>query len=1009
MRKQMQYWLGPRRPWLWILLALLLYTLGGFIVAPWLVERQMVNISAERAGLNTSIDNIDINPLTLTLTMEGLDVTDRENEPLLSLERLFVNFELGSLWHRAWTFDQFHADALHVAVERFSDGDTNIGTVAERWTAAEQAPEPQEEDSGGPVRLVIADLQVNSSTLSLVDHVPEERFETRVEAFDLVIRNLSTLPDDTAGQNLTLTMDNGAVLSWDGTSSLYPLHSQGRITLQGAYPQLVYEYFQDRLPFDINGSELDAEFEYRVGTDAEGMLSADITDAGLALLDIVISDRDSGAQLLSLPELSVENGELHWPANTVHVENIHLRGTELYPVREQDGTLNFVSVIEAFPVEGEPVASEADAGEANEASPWRLSVAELALEDWEVNFNDQVPDQPAMIELGLDATITDISTVPDAVMQLESSIDVTSGGMVSLSGTVVALPQFQLDSELALEDLALGVLQPYITPFANLAIDQGRLGLDGSVTASLDSQSYRGDASVSELSLTDTVEDELLLSVDTLQINSIALQNGEEASLEVDEVRILSPYANVVIEQDRSTNIGRVMVTSEADDNAPTARAGEEDAADQPMAVLVDSIVLDSARVDFEDKSLPLPFSVSIDTLEGNVSALSTRSQQPATIDFEGQVGEFGAVTVAGELRPLAYAENTQVQLLFNNINMPTLSPYVAEFAGREIDGGRLDADLSYRIEDEQLNGSNELVMRDLQLGETVPNPDAMDVPLGLAVALLQDGDGVINLDIPVSGDVGSPEFDIAEVIGDAATGILRNIVTSPFRFLSGLFGSDDDEDMAVVGFPPGSSDVAPPERQQLRDLAGALEQRPQLQLQVPAVYATQADTEALAQRLLTQSVEERMSGPLEPEQEEMSASTRRVLVLEEMMLSQGLAVEQGGAEDTSGADPSETADGPVSLAMLRLGHLMPAQENEEARLDEPAYANTLRTRLLAEQSVPPGELEALARQRAEQVLTIISDARPALGTRVDLMEVAETTLNENGQVTMALELGIDG
>ncbi|MDZ7642061.1 MAG: DUF748 domain-containing protein [Desulfurivibrio sp.] len=733
MLKRMRHWLGQRRPWLWTLLALLLlYTLGGFLLAPWLVERQLVNMSAERADLNTSIDNIDINPYTLTFTMEGLQVTDREAAPLLSLERLFINFELVSVVRRAWSFDEFHLMGLEVALERFRDGDTNIEAVAERWLATaepkEQAPAPQEERD--PVRLVIADLLVDSAALSLVDNVPAKRFATRVEALDLSVQNLSTLPADTTAHNLTLTFGNDAVFTWTGTSSLNPLHSAGRVTLQGAYPGLAYEYFQDRLPFDMGGGEVDAELAYRAGAAADGALSAAITDMQLKIMDTVLSDSDSGERLVSLPEVSLENGELRWPANTVSLDALRLRESALHPVRKQDGTLNFVTLMEAMSEFQDETGVDTDKA-TDGSKPWQLSVGELALEDWLITFNDRVPEEDAVIELGLNATLADLSTVPDSRMRLASSLEVASGGTLSLGGTLVALPQLQFDGELALDDLELALLQPYLEPFARVSIDQGRLGMDGTVAVTVDNQSYRGNMSVNELALTDRLEDEALFSIDTLQINGIALQQSDEPRLDVDEIRIASPYARVEIDEDGSTNIGRVLVSSDADDNAatndPGAEAGDDEAdvAKQPMAITVDRMVVDSARVDFADWSLPLPFSVFMSELGGDISALSTQSQQPAAIDLEGQVGEFGMVTIAGELRPLAYAENTQVELVFRNIDMSAMSPYVIRFAGRKIDDGRLDVDLSYRLEDGQMAGDNVLVMRDLVLGDRVAHPDA--------------------------------------------------------------------------------------------------------------------------------------------------------------------------------------------------------------------------------------------------------------------------------------------
>jgi len=1016
MLARIQYWLGPRRPWLWVLLAVLIYTLGGFLLAPWLVERQLVSVSAERAGLITSVDTIDINPYTLTFTMEGLDVSDSEAAPLLSLERLFINFELASLVRRAWSFDEYHVIGLEAALERFGNGDTNVGAVAEQWLAtappqetAEPEPDPesgQEED--GVVRLVIADLLLDGASLSLVDNVPATPFETRIEALDFSARNLSTLPDEDGSQELTMALDDGAVLTWSGSSSLNPLHSEGRVTLEGPYPALIHEYFRSQLPFDMSGGAVSAGLNYRVTADEGESLSVAATDFQLSVIDTGLSDRGSGEVLATLPEIRLENGELRWPDSAVSLDAVRLRGFTFHPVREEDGSINFVTLADNMTAgqsqSGSGGTGTNTPGAAGEAGSWQVSVGELTLDDWRVLFDDRVPDQDAAMELGLNATLADISNAPEAQMRLDSSVAVGSGGSLSLEGSLVALPDLWFEGQVGLEGLELNVLQPYIEPFARVSVDQGHLAADGALAVSAERQSYRGNVSLESLALTDRNENEPLFRIDSLQLNGVALQQAEETRLDIDTIRLASPYARVEIEEDGSTNIGRVLVSpepgevgSESAADAPAARAGGEAS---PMAIAVDSMVVESARADFADWSLPLPFAVSITELGGDISSLSTRSQQPARIALEGQVGEFGSVTMSGGLRPLAYQEQTQLDLAFRNVDMPSMSPYVIRFAGREIDEGRLDVDLSYRIEGARMSGDNSVVMRDLVLGERVPHPRAADLPLGLAVALLKDRNGVINLDVPVSGDVDNPEFSYGQVVGRAITNILTNIATSPFRVLSGLVGFEG-EDLAVIAFAPGRSDVSPPQREKLITLAEALQQRPRLQLLVPPVHARQADEAALSRQLLDQRIEAAVNDGESTGREVSTAVGRRIAVLEEMLVAEGLAVEE--VPDAADAASAADGEGPPALSVLRLLHMEPATDTGEARLDEPAYAGTLRDRLLAQQSVPPEALDTLARQRAEQVRAVITDFSAELASQTGPGDATEVSVDDDGRVGMTL------
>ena len=185
--------------------------------------------------------------------------------------------------------------------------------------------------------------------------------------------------------------------------------------------------------------------------------------------------------------------------------------------------------------------------------------------------------------------------------------------------------------------------------------------------------------------------------------------------------------------------------------------------------VTIGRILVINASATFEDRALPLPFAAKIDELNGQLSTIATSSDEPSEIALEGRVDEFGQVVVSGQITPLAPKKNTNISVDFVNVEMPKFSAYAIRFAGREIASGKLDLKLGYEIRDSELVGENTIMLSDFELGDEVPHPDAINLPLGLAVALLKDSSGRINVDLPVTGDVDNPEFSIAGVLGDAA------------------------------------------------------------------------------------------------------------------------------------------------------------------------------------------------------------------------------------------------
>ena len=286
------------------------------------------------------------------------------------------------------------------------------------------------------------------------------------------------------------------------------------------------------------------------------------------------------------------------------------------------------------------------------------------------------------------------------------------------------------------------------------------------------------------------------------------------------------------------------------------------DSASNPLAISVGRVRLDDARTNFTDRNLPLVFNANIHSLNGSAEGIASNSSQPTAIALEGQVDEFGLVQINANLLPFDIFAQSQIDIVFTNLHMPSMTPYVIKFAGREIADGNVNLSLSYQLKDGELVANNQLVLSELLLGDRVESPDAMDLPLELAIALLKDSNGLIDFEVPVIGNVNDPEFVFGPAIRAALRNILTNIVAAPFRFLAGLVGGGDGEELDRIRFLPGRSDIAAPEREVLQNLIEALAQRPQLALQIPAMTG-EADVNAL--QIL--AVDRKIEGLIIPEE----------------------------------------------------------------------------------------------------------------------------------------------
>jgi hypothetical protein len=385
---------------------------------------------------------------------------------------------------------------------------------------------------------------------------------------------------------------------------------------------------------------------------------------------------------------------------------------------------------------------------------------------------------------------------------------------------------------------------------------------------------------------------------------------------------------------------------------------------------------IDKGTLHFADHSLQSPFATTLRELSGAVSGLSTKDAEPARVQLEGRVGRYGVGRVRGAIDLHSPSTLTNLALDFRNLDLAAFTPYVTKFAGYRVESGRVSAQLRYRVREARLVGENKLVFERVQLGEKVEEKGARDLPLELAVALLTDSNGRINLEVPVRGNLNDPQFDFAGLIARAFRNVVSRIASAPFRALGALVGGKG-EALEVLAFEPGSVALAPPEEQTLNDLAKALAERPQLELVVRGGYDPQADATALRRQLVRREVARRAGYDPKRAEEFGGFDLRDAKIVRE---AEKLFLERGG--------------GAIELIKMHAA--------------ERPYGRLLFDRLVAETPLEAGSAERLAQARAETVRAALASRGVDPG-RVRMEEPARAQAeNEVVPTTLALNAARD-
>ena len=973
------------------------YTLVGFFLVPWLVEKLAVDTVRERFGAELTFERVAFNPYVLSLRIDGLSMQDPDGAPFIGAQQIYVNLQLSSLFRLAPTFAEIRFDAPEAHLSRGFDGGLNAAFLAQAEETG-AAPEPQE-DAAGPPRLIVHKFAVNKATLHWRDAVPPEPVETRFGPVNVVVSNLNTLPQREGRQDVVITTETAGTFSWGGTLQLNPLRSAGHAQVLGSHMQLVSAYIRHATGFEFERGHADVSFDYALDTAADGSIQARVDNFDFTLGDVLVrtfgavtpggetADRD----VLEVPQLDIRGGALRWPEQAVTVEEIVIGDAALSVYRDVEGALNVLPQRDAADTNADSSPQSADSGE-----DWSVSLGRLAIDDMSVGLVDDSVQPPA--DLGIDSfalTVDAITTEPGARFPTEVSIKTRSGGTVRVAGEIGVLPETFAELSINAEGLLLAEAHPYLKSLADVHLDSGELTLDATVTSTAaDTLAFAGDIAVNDLLITETDQGSRLGSWDRLVFDQ-AVASLDQRRLEISEIRFENPYADIFVDEGGGINLGRIergeQVPKGDEEGGAKTLANDPDAqaADPPFDITVGRIVVVDAAANFADFSLPLPFEAGIADLNGQLTTIATASSEPSEVDMEGKVDEFGLLRVSGTITPLDVSNDTDIHLHFENVEIPKFSAYTVAFAGREIASGKLDLDLGYAVTDSELVGENRVVLRDFVLGDKVEHPGAMSLPLGLAVALLKGPDGSIAIDLPVRGNVDDPEFGYGRVMGKALANLVVRIVASPFALLGNLIGVEADE-LDHIGFIPGRSDLTPPEQERIAKIAEALDLRPELVVEINGVVDRDADGLALRTARLDGLVESRVGVSTGADASAVAYAEKRTRVIEALFRE-------------TGANVAATLDELKAQFTSRVTD--PESGRETLSFDSLAYTAELRRLLIDRQTVTEEELIELATARAENVRTGLVETNPSLAGRVRLDNLQGVEADASGNVRMDVTL----
>ena len=884
---------------IWFCLFFVFYVLFGFLGIPRIVRYVLVDVVPESIHRRVEVGEIAFNPFRLELNISNLSIKSRlKGKDFVKIGGLDLDIEAVSLPKRALVVSKLQIERPHVFLERDKKGCLNIEDLLGGEEGEAEAKGKKEE---APPKFSINNIEIKDGTLLFKDDLKGALH--KVEKINIGIPFISDV-----GQNVKVYVKpyfsasfNGSPVAFKGQTRPFARDRDTKIHLRffnidvSKYLKYIPDYNGLRLRKGILSTNLaihfftkdkprivlsgNATFE-KVVVAKNGLDVLDVGNIGLELepsrlfsrhivlkgviKDVAVGDVGAGRvtgkksepagkakALLAVPAINVDVVDLDLAKGLVTMHGVALNAPSVHVLLDKDGVSNVQRLVDFIVGDAKKQESQRavpdSSGEEGQSTVVRLLAFDI--NSAKVDYTDlSAPSPVRLLFSPLKCQVKNFSTAKDATFTYDVQSKVNRSGSFRVSGNG-KLTGLNIDADLTLSKIPLPPFQGYVDRFLNAKLGRGNLSLSAKA-----SFKEGGDSTFLNVKGNLRVQNVLLFDKETrepfVKWKEIAAKNFAFSYAPVrfvtDQILLNGVKQNIIITKDGSLNVAGLVKSQERKAPSNKGEEVESGAAKQPQ-VEIKTVKLVACRLRVVDKSLKQVFVREFDAIDGTINGLVNKPDMKAKVDVRALVDNRSRVSISGLVNPLAKPLFADLTVKIGGAGMTRFSPYAQKFLGYKIEKGKMFLDLRIKLEGNKLYVDNRLVLDQFDLGAQVPSKDAIHAPIKLAIALLKDRHGKIDLDIPVRGEIDDPEFSYRSAVLRAIMNIFVKAATSPFALLGSVLGSDEQLD--TVAFPPGSSRLQEESRKKLDILAKALRDRPALKVEITGYYDPVADKEGLIEK----------------------------------------------------------------------------------------------------------------------------------------------------------------
>ncbi len=840
-----------KRAGLGVLAVVALYALLGFFVAPPVIKALGARNLGEQLGRPVTIGRVALNPFTLRLEADDIHVGGREaDEAFVDVGQLAVRVSWKSLARFAPVVGEVRIAAPSLHIIRYDAQRFNFSDLLE------PSPAPAQPEDNRPLDLTVERIEIVDGAVSLTDAATGTTTELALKTLAANLENLSLVGAVPGSYSLSTDLASGGSVKADGRFDLGARWAEATLSVDALALPAIRPYLKAATPARVLGGTFRASVQARADwSQTPFALTARDSTLGLNGLRVALPGASDAA--VSLAEASVAVTTFDLAARRLEISKVEVSGLAADAVRGSNGEVDLA----AFAPPGEAQAQ-------SNAPAWHYAIGEIALKDARATFVDNTLSPPAKLALAqLSLTLRNVGDDLSTPVPVALAATPNAKGTLALEGEV-RLDPLKIDLKLDGTGIDVTPFAPYATSDLNARIDRATLDAKGEIGFEQANEgpraSYRGDLALADVRVINRTTQAEFAGWRSLALDGLAATYDTAKGVDVDAARVVfaSFYGHVLLDEQGRLHLRDIL--AKGDESAAAAQSSAMDSATpgaaveasgMPVRLHFGKLELQDGQVTYTDNFITPHYTAELAAINGSIGAFGTDTKTPAPIDVGARLTANGPISIKGKVNPLVADPSLDLRAVARDIELTNLTAYSTKYTGYPITKGKLNVNLHYRLAGDRLKADNRIFIDQLTFGPRVENDTATQLPVQLAISLLKNSRGQIDVDIPVAGSLDDPQFSISGLVWNAVGNLVKKAITAPFTLLAHALGIGGGEELGHVEFAPGAAELPPAAADKLDTIAKMLAEKPSIDLDLIGRVDPEIDTPALRDAVVAQAV----------------------------------------------------------------------------------------------------------------------------------------------------------